>query len=199
MKIDTILFETSSQSISQCPEPNKPEFAFIGRSNVGKSSLINMLANKKGLAKVSSVPGKTQLINHFIVNKSWYLVDLPGYGWARVSVKIKLKWEKDINNYLIHRENLHCVFILVDSRHEPQTNDLEFMKWLASNDIPFVVVFTKADKLSYNQLLSSLASYRKVMKRIWEVLPRFICTSSDTGMGKEDIFDCIEGILQDAK
>ena len=199
MKIDSISFEKSSQSISQCPLPDKPEFAFIGRSNVGKSSLINMLANKKGLAKVSSVPGKTQLINHFTVNNTWYLVDLPGYGWARVSVKIKEKWEKHINNYLIHRENLHCVFILVDSRHEPQNNDVDFMKWLASNDIPFVVVFTKADKLSKNQLMSSLAQYRRVMKRIWTVMPRFICTSSGTGLGKEEIFECIEGILSEVK
>jgi GTP-binding protein len=199
MKIDSIVFEKSSQSISQCPETDKPEFAFIGRSNVGKSSLINMLANKKGLAKVSSVPGKTQLINHFLVNNKWYLVDLPGYGWARVSVKIKLKWEKDINNYLIHRENLQCVFILVDARHEPQNNDIEFMKWLAENDIPFIVVFTKADKLSYNQLLSSVSKYRKTMKRIWEVMPRFICTSSDSGLGKEEILESIEGILLDMK
>lgn len=199
MKIDSISFETSSQSISQCPEPIKPEFAFIGRSNVGKSSLINMLANKKGLAKVSSVPGKTQLINHFIVNKQWYLVDLPGYGWARVSIKIKQKWEKDINNYLLHRENLHCVFILVDSRHEPQNNDIEFMKWLADNDIPFVVIFTKADKLSFNQMASSQALYRRVMKSLWEVPPKFICTSSGTGLGKEEVLDCIEGIMAEMK
>lgn len=199
MKIDTISFETSSQSISQCPLPNKPEFAFIGRSNVGKSSLINMLANKKGLAKVSSVPGKTQLINHFIVNKEWYLVDLPGYGWARVSVKIKEKWEKDINNYLIHRENLHCVFVLVDSRLEPQNIDINFMQWLAENDIPFVVIFTKADKMSNNQLKSSIAQYKRIMKNVWEVMPKFILTSSESKLGKEDVLECIYEIMAEIK
>lgn len=199
MKIDSISFEKSSQSISQCPLPDKPEFAFIGRSNVGKSSLINMITEKKKLAKVSSVPGKTQLINHFLVNKRWYLVDLPGYGWARVSVKIKEKWEKDINNYLVHRENLQCVFVLVDSRLEPQNIDINFMQWLAENDLPFIVVFTKADKMSNNQLNASMAQYKRVMKKVWEVMPNFILTSSETGLGREEILDCVEGIMADAK
>jgi GTP-binding protein len=199
MKIDKIQFEKSSQSISQCPLPNKPEFAFIGRSNVGKSSLINQLTGRKALAKVSSVPGKTQLINHFTINNHWYLVDLPGYGWAKVGQKMRENWEKNINNYLLHRENLECVFVLVDSRHEPLSNDIDFMKWLADNDIPFVVIFTKADKLSYNQLMSSLALYKKIMKKIWAVMPTFFCTSSETGLGREDILGFIDNILLDLK
>lgn len=199
MKIKTISFVKSSQSISQCPESPLPEFAFIGRSNVGKSSLINMLSNRRALAKVSSVPGKTQLINHFLVNDNWHLVDLPGYGWAKVGQKVKEKWEKDINNYLFHRENLYCVFVLVDSRHDPQKIDLDFMAWLAENGIPFMVIFTKADKVSNNKLGGVLARYKKIMKLHWEVLPQFICTSSETGVGKEEVLDTIEEIMSKIK
>lgn len=199
MKIKTISFEKSSQSISQCIETALPEFAFIGRSNVGKSSLINMLANRRSLAKVSGVPGKTQLINHFLVNENWYLVDLPGYGWAKVSLKIKESWEKNINNYLLLRENLYCVFVLVDVRHEPQKNDIHFMSWLADNEVPFMVVFTKADKLSKNKIGTALAKYRKSMKQHWDVMPEFICTSSETGEGKEELLDTIENILTQIK
>jgi len=199
MKIKTISFVKSSQSISQCPESPLPEFAFIGRSNVGKSSLINMLSNRRALAKVSSVPGKTQLINHFLVNDNWHLVDLPGYGWAKVGQKVKEKWEKDINNYLFHRENLYCVFVLVDSRHDPQKIDLDFMAWLAENGIPFMVIFTKADKVSNNKLGGALARYKKIMKLHWEVLPQFICTSSETGVGKEEVLDTIEEIMSKIK
>ena len=199
MKIKTISFVKSSQSISQCPESSLPEFAFIGRSNVGKSSLINMLSNRRALAKVSSVPGKTQLINHFLVNDNWHLVDLPGYGWAKVGQKVKEKWEKDINNYLFHRENLYCVFVLVDSRHDPQKIDLDFMAWLAENGIPFMVIFTKADKVSNNKLGGALARYKKIMKLHWEVLPQFICTSSETGVGKEEVLDTIEEIMSKIK
>ena len=199
MKIKSISFVKSSQSISQCPETPLPEFAFIGRSNVGKSSLINMLSNRRSLAKVSSVPGKTQLINHFLVNDNWHLVDLPGYGWAKVGLKVKEKWEKDINNYLFHRENLFCVFVLVDARHDPQKNDLGFMQWLAENGIPFMVVFTKADKVSNNKIEGALARYRKIMKLHWEVLPRFICTSSESGRGKEEILDTIQDIIAKVK
>ena len=199
MKIKSISFVKSSQSISQCPESPLPEFAFIGRSNVGKSSLINMLSNRRALAKVSSVPGKTQLINHFLVNDNWHLVDLPGYGWAKVGLKVKEKWEKDINNYLFHRENLFCVFVLVDSRHDPQKIDLDFMSWLAENGIPFMVVFTKADKVSNNKLGGALARYKKIMKLHWEVLPQFICTSSESGVGKEEVLGTIEEIMTKIK
>ena len=197
MKIKSLEFLKSSQKISECPPSNKPEFAFIGRSNVGKSSLINMLMNKKSLAKVSSVPGKTQLINHFEVNKTWYLVDLPGYGWAKVGQKMRESWENNINDYLLQRENLYCVFLLIDSRHEPLKNDLGFMQWMAEVEIPFMLIFTKTDKLSKNKVQSTIAKYRKIMKKTWEVMPQYLVSSSLSGEGKEEILNMIDNIIED--
>ena len=160
MPIKTANFFVSSQKISQCPKPNLPEYAFIGRSNVGKSSLINMLTGHKDLAKTSSTPGKTKLINHFIINESWYLVDLPGYGFAKLSKSIKEKWQKMIEDYLSYRENLMCIFVLVDSRLEPQKIDLQFIEWLGTNQIPFSIVFTKTDKISEKQLAKSVDLFK---------------------------------------
>lgn len=199
MKIKSVEFLKSSQRISECPPAQKPEFAFIGRSNVGKSSLINMLTQRKSLAKVSSVPGKTRLINHFTVNDDWYLVDLPGYGWAKVGQKMREQWEQDINDYLLQRENLYCVFLLVDSRHEPLKNDIGFMEWLADTEIPFMLIFTKTDKLTKNKVASAIAKYKKIMKKRWEVMPQFLVTSSETGEGREDVLDTISGIIEQVK
>lgn len=199
MKVKSVSFLKSSKTILECPPATIPEFAFIGRSNVGKSSLINMLMDKKGLAKVSSMPGKTQLINHFHVNDQWYLVDLPGYGWAKVGQKQREEWEDHINDYLLRRENLYCVFLLVDSRHEPLKNDLMFLEWLAEREIPFMMIFTKGDKLSKNKLDSSVARYRKIMKKKWEVMPQFLVTSSETGLGQNEVLTVIENIIQEVK
>ncbi len=185
-------FVKSSQNLEQCPEANYPEYAFIGRSNVGKSSLINMLANDKKLAKTSSTPGKTQLINHFLIDQTWYLVDLPGYGWAQVGQKMREEWEKHINNYLIGRETLQCIFVLIDIRHEPQKNDLQMMEWLAKNGLPFAIIFTKSDKLTKNATHSSLSRYRKQMLRIWEEMPQYFVTSSQHKLGKEEILAFVD-------
>ncbi len=194
MQIKSAEFVKSSPSIKECPDPKLPEYAFIGRSNVGKSSLINHLTNRKKLAKTSSTPGKTQLINHFLINENWYLVDLPGYGWAQTSKTNKAAWKKMINTYLEERLSLACVFVLVDTRHEPQVIDLEFMQWLGENGIPFSIVFTKADKLGKNQIQSQVASYKKEMKRTWEELPPTFTTSSVDRVGGEEILDFIRRI-----
>ncbi len=194
MQIKSAEFVKSSPNVTDCPEATIPEYAFIGRSNVGKSSLINHLTNRKKLAKTSSTPGKTQLINHFLINETWYLVDLPGYGWAQTSKVNKAAWKKMINSYLEERPNLACVFVLVDSRHEPQTIDLEFMEWLGENAIPFCIVFTKADKLGKTQIQSNVANYKKVMKRTWEELPPTFVTSSAERQGGEEILDFIHRI-----
>lgn len=194
MQIKSAEFVISSPDVSGCPAPDKPEYAFIGRSNVGKSSLINHLTNRKKLAKTSSTPGKTQLINHFSINDSWYLVDLPGYGWAQTSKVNKAAWKKMINTYLEERQNLACVFVLVDSRHEPQKIDLEFMEWLGENAIPFCIVFTKADKLGKTQIQSNVATYKSVMRRTWEELPPTFVTSSADRVGGEEILDFIDRI-----
>lgn len=199
MKIKSVEFLKSSQKISECPPTLKPEFAFIGRSNVGKSSLINMLTQRKSLAKVSSVPGKTRLINHFTVNDQWYLVDLPGYGWAKVGQKMREQWEQDINDYLLQRENLYCVFLLVDSRHEPLKNDIGFMEWLADREIPFMLIFTKTDKLTKNKVASAIAKYKKIMKKRWEVMPEFLVTSSENGEGRKDVLNTISHIIEEVK
>lgn len=193
MKIKQVDFVKSSQTLSQCPPTaNKPEYAFIGRSNVGKSSLINALVGRR-IAKVSSVPGKTQLINHFDINSDWFLVDLPGYGWAKVSKSIKDQWEENIHDYLLERENLRCLFLLVDVRHDPQKNDMEFMEWLSESDIPFVLVFTKKDKLSSkNKVISHVARYKKILKTKWEVLPEMFLTSSETKEGCDEVLTYIE-------
>lgn len=191
MKISKVEFIKSSQELSACPSTELYEYAFIGRSNVGKSSLINGLVGRT-IAKVSSVPGKTQLINHFLINNNWFLVDLPGYGWAKVSKSIKDQWEEHIHEYLLERENLRCLFLLVDIRHDPQKNDMEFMEWLSSVDIPFVIVFTKKDKLSKNKVITNTARYRKILKTRWEVLPEMFITSSSNYEGMNEILDYIE-------
>lgn len=191
MQIRTAEFIKSSPGIRDCPETTLPEYAFIGRSNVGKSSLINMITGFGRLAKTSSTPGKTQLINHFLINESWYLTDLPGFGFAKVPVKVKQKWDNMIRNFLLKRQNLICSFMLVDIRHEPQKNDLEFMAWMGSRQIPFYIVFTKADKLSHNQRQAAVAHYMKKLSEEWEPLPPFVVTSSETGAGREELLGLI--------
>jgi GTP-binding protein len=195
MKIQSAEFLISSVEVSKCPKPVYPEYAFIGRSNVGKSSLINMITGRKNLAKTSSNPGKTQTINHFIINansKPWYLVDLPGYGYARVSKTSRDKWELFIADYLEKRANLLNVFMLVDSRIEPQKIDLEFAEWLGENNIPFVVVFTKTDKLSKNETLRNIQLFKNKVLEIYEELPPVILSSSIEGAGKMEILSFIE-------
>lgn len=188
-------FVKSSSGIEQCPEETLPEFAFIGRSNVGKSSLINMLTNNKKLAKVSGRPGKTQLINHFLINKSWFLVDLPGYGWAKVAKTEKAKWGEMIHDYLVQRGNLMITFVLVDSRLDPQPIDVEFINWLGEQGLPLGIIFTKSDKQSKNKSQSAMAKYRKTLKSTWDELPSFFLTSSSTFDGKEDVLKYIDNVL----
>ncbi|RYU79017.1 ribosome biogenesis GTP-binding protein YihA/YsxC [Hymenobacter persicinus] len=187
-------FLMSNSRVDQCPPPVLPEYAFIGRSNVGKSSLINMLTGQKGLAKTSSLPGKTQLINHFLINDSWYLVDLPGYGYAKVSKVSRAAWLKMINYYMRHRENLACVFVLIDSRHEPQAVDLEFMEMLGNEGVPFVMVFTKTDKLSGSRTQQNVASYLQKMGESWDELPRHFITSAEEKTGREEVLGFIEEV-----
>lgn len=186
----------SSPSYDQCPKPDKFEVAFIGRSNVGKSSLINMMAGKKGLAKTSGKPGKTQMINHFLIDDNWYLVDLPGYGYAKTSKTNREAWAVMIEDYLVHRESLQIVFVLIDSRLDPQKIDLEFINWLGENGVPFALVFTKADKQSVNKGQQNMAKFRKVMKKTWEELPIFFLTSSETGLGREELTEYIQVLLE---
>lgn len=195
MPIKTAKFFISSQKINQCPKPNLPEFAFIGRSNVGKSSLINMLTDHKDLAKTSSTPGKTKLINHFLINDSWYLVDLPGYGYAKLSKSIKDKWQKMIEDYLSHRESLMTIFVLIDSRLEPQKIDLKFIEWLGVNQIPFSIVFTKLDKINAKQLAENTNKFKQELLTKWEELPTIFLSSAKTESGKKDIIDYIESSL----
>lgn len=190
-------FTISSAKLSQCPKDTKAEFAFIGRSNVGKSSLINMLANRKGLAKTSATPGKTLLINHFNINNEWYIVDLPGYGFAKRSKKVQEDIEKMISSYILHREQCVNVFLLIDIRHEPQKIDREFMDWLGTNGIPFSIVFTKADKLTQGKARQNVESYKSALLETWEELPPYFITSSEKGQGREDILDYIESILKE--
>lgn len=194
MNIKNAEFIKSSTREQDCPVPNKTEYAFIGRSNVGKSSLINLLTNRKKLAKTSATPGKTQLINHFLINDSWYLVDLPGYGWARVSKKDKADWKKMIDGYLRNRQNLASVFVLVDSRHEPQPIDLEFIQWLGEEGVPFAIVFTKTDKLKKTQVQANLSKYKKKLMETWEEVPSFFVTSSESKVGQEQLLEFIEEI-----
>lgn len=200
MKIKTAEFVKSSPNYKDCPQDMLPEYAFIGRSNVGKSSLINHLTDRKKLAKTSSTPGKTQLINHFIIDDNWFLVDLPGYGWAQTSKTNKAAWKKMIDEYLRERPNLACVFVLVDSRHEPQPIDLEFIQWLGDEGVPFSIVFTKTDKLKKAQIQSNVASYKRKLRETWEELPPTFITSSVDKVGGEEILDFIhrinESILQ---
>ena len=192
MEIKEAIFVTSNSDIKKCPPPNKPEYAFIGRSNVGKSSLINRLTNKKALAKISGKPGKTRLINHFLINKEWYLVDLPGYGYAEVPKKERLKWEQMIKRYVLQRENLYCLFVLIDARHEAQKVDLEFMEWLGISQVPFSIVFTKIDKLKPAELETNLKNYEEKLFETWETLPVYFVTSAETGEGNEELLGYIE-------
>lgn len=187
-------FIISNTDISKCPTTSLPEYAFIGRSNVGKSSLINMLTDNKKLAKTSGRPGKTQLINHFLVNEDWYLVDLPGYGYAKASKESRFKWTKFIERYLRERKNLLNTFVLIDSRLEPQKIDLEFMNWCGHNQIAFSMVFTKIDKLSSSALQKNIAQYKKEMLKTWEALPPVFLTSSESKFGREKVLNYIEEI-----
>ena len=180
--------------VSMCPKDNKPEYAFIGRSNVGKSSLINMLTNNKKLAKTSATPGKTLLINHFIINNEWYLVDLPGYGYAKRSKKEVGKLEQMISGYLLQREQLVNVFLLVDVRLEPQKIDLDFIQWLGDSSIPFAIVFTKADKLSAVKVSQQVEIYKKVLLETWEDLPPVFITSAEKRQGRDEVLDYIDRI-----
>ena len=188
-------FKCSSERISQVPKDSLKDIAFIGRSNVGKSSLINMLTRHKGLAKVSATPGKTKLINHFIINDSWYLVDLPGYGYARVSKTARGEFSKIITDYVLKCEKLHFLFVLVDSRLEPQKIDLSFIELLGKNGIPFGIIFTKADKLSQAQLNRSITTYKRTLSEQWEELPPMLISSSEKGTGREEILSFIEQLL----
>ncbi len=199
MKINSAEFVISNSDVAKCPKDKIPEYAFIGRSNVGKSSLINMLTDRKSLAKTSGKPGKTQLINHFIINNNWFLVDLPGYGYAKVSKSAKKVFQKFITAYFSKRTQLVSAFVLVDCRHEPQKIDLEFMQWLGENQIPFSIIFTKADKLSKNKLPIQINDYIKEMLKYWEEMPNYFITSSSSGLGKEEVLNYIEGINSQLK
>jgi GTP-binding protein len=195
-EIKYVEFKGSFVKNQQCPQDNLPEFAFIGRSNVGKSSLINMLTNRKKLAKISATPGKTQTINYFLVDESWYLVDLPGYGYAKTSKKNRKEFNKIISEYIIHREQLDCLFMLLDSRLPLQKNDAEFMEWLGEHQIPFVIVYTKADKLSFSRLEHNIKNIQKELENTWEFLPKQFQTSSFKKAGKEDILEFIDETIQ---
>ena len=194
MHIKTATFVVSNQDVSKCPENNLAEYAFIGRSNVGKSSLINMLTNKKKLAKTSGRPGKTQLINHFLINEQWYLVDLPGYGYARVSKSSKKTFQKFITAYFRKRKQLVSAFVLVDIRHEPQQIDLNFMQWLGEHQIPFSIIFTKSDKLKPKAIERNVAHYQSTLNKSWEELPKHFITSSASYEGKEQLLNYIDSI-----
>ncbi len=200
MKITSAEFVISNSDVTKCPKNSLPEYAFIGRSNVGKSSLINMLTSRKSLAKTSGRPGKTQLINHFIINKTWYLVDLPGYGYARVSKSAKKTFQKFITNYFSKRKQLISAFVLVDIRHKPQPIDLEFIQWLGENMIPFSIIFTKADKLKTKAIDNHVEDYKAVMLETWEEMPNYFVTSASKNVGKDEVLEYIESInnnLQD--
>ncbi len=192
MLIKEAKFVKSSAHHKDCPEDSRPEYAFIGRSNVGKSSLINMICDRKALAKTSAKPGKTQLINHFVINDQWYLVDLPGYGWSKVSKAKKADWGQMIEEYLLKRDNLFCVFVLIDSRLDPQEIDYNFLEWLGEKEIPFVLVFTKTDKQSHNQFQSVKARHIKKLKQSWQELPQIFFTSALKREGSQEILKFID-------
>jgi GTP-binding protein len=192
MQIKSADFIISNTDYTLCPKADMPEYAFIGRSNVGKSSLINLITNKKQLAKISGKPGKTQLINHFLINKEWYLVDLPGYGYATVSKTQKQEFQKIIFSYLENRENLMCLFVLLDCRHKPQKIDLEFMKWLGEKQIPFLMIFTKIDKLGKTALKKNIENYKTEMLKQWEKIPQTFFASVPKRKGSKEILDFIE-------
>jgi GTP-binding protein len=197
VKIKSAEFVMSNSNVINAPKERIPEYAFIGRSNVGKSSLINMLMERKDLAKTSGKPGKTQLINHFKINEDWFLVDLPGYGYAQISKKKRTIFQYFIENYFKEREQLVCTFVLIDSRHDPQKIDLEFMQFLGENQIPFCLVFTKSDKLGSSKLNKQITSYKKKLLHTWETLPMTFLTSSSTGLGRKEFLDFIDGVNQD--
>lgn len=194
MDIKTAEFTLSAPVVTMCPKDTKPEYAFIGRSNVGKSSLINMLTNHKGLAKTSATPGKTLLINHFLINREWYLVDLPGYGFAKRSKKEQVRLDQMIRGYILQREQLANVFVLVDVRLEPQKIDLEFIDWLGQSGIPFSIVFTKADKLSASRVNQNMTAYKQKLSETWEELPPVFLTSSEKKQGRDEVLNYIEEI-----
>lgn len=194
MQIKTAEFVISNTDVSKCPAGNMPEYAFIGRSNVGKSSLINMLTGVKGLAMTSQKPGKTQLINHFLVNRDWHLVDLPGYGYAQLGKENRERLKNIIESYVLNRTQLYNLFVLVDSRHEPQKIDLEFMEWLGENAIPFSIVFTKVDKLSKSRMQENIEKYKNQLLEVWEELPPIFITSSEKKIGRDELLDYIDSI-----
>ena len=197
MKINSSEYIISSSTVSQCPTGDRPEFAFIGRSNVGKSSLINMLCNNKGLAKTSAIPGKTLLINHFLINREWFIVDLPGYGYAKRSKSVQKKLEQMISQYILMRPQLVNVFVLIDIRHEQMKIDREFIDWLGESGIPFSVVFTKADKLSKSKAKQNADKWMHSMLDTWEQLPPYLITSSADAIGRDDVLDYIETIISE--
>ncbi|MBU3010734.1 ribosome biogenesis GTP-binding protein YihA/YsxC [Polaribacter vadi] len=197
MKIKTAEFVMSNSNVINAPKERLPEYAFIGRSNVGKSSLINMLMERKALAKTSGKPGKTQLINHFKINDEWFLVDLPGYGYAQVSKKKRVIFQYFIENYFKEREQLVCTFVLIDSRHDPQKIDLDFMRFLGENQIPFCLIFTKSDKLPSSKLNKQITSYKKKLLQHWETLPTSFLTSSTSGLGRKEFLEFIDGVNKD--
>ena len=194
MTIQTAEFVISNTQVEKCPQDNLPEYAFIGRSNVGKSSLINMLTNHSKLAMTSSTPGKTLLINHFLINKKWYLVDLPGYGYALRGKKVQQQLKNIIESYILKREQLTNLFVLIDSRHEPQKNDMDFVRWLGKSGIPFAIIFTKADKLNISKTHQNVNNYMNILHEEWEELPPYFVSSSEKQTGKEEILNYIEKI-----
>lgn len=194
MTIKTAEYSISSPTVGQCPDDVKNEYAFIGRSNVGKSSLINMLCRHKGLAKTSATPGKTLLINHFIINKEWYLVDLPGYGFAKRSKTVQQKLEQMISGYILQRQQLVCTFVLIDVRHDPQQIDREFIDWLGESNIPFAIIFTKADKLGITKARAAASAWMEKLRDRWEELPPYFITSSEKAIGRDEVLDYIESI-----
>ncbi len=194
MEIKTASFVVSNSDYRKCPDTGLPEYAFIGRSNVGKSSLINMLTRNKGLAKTSVQPGKTQLINHFLMNGAWYIVDLPGYGFARVSKKSRAAWQKMISDYFLHRETLANTFVLVDSRIPPQQIDLDFINFLGGNGVPLSIVFTKVDKQNQRETARNVNTFKKALAETWEEMPLMFITSSATGFGREKLLDFIDSV-----
>lgn len=196
MKIKNAEFVISNSDVSKCPDSSLPEYAFIGRSNVGKSSLINMLTARKSLAKTSGRPGKTQLINHFLINGEWHLVDLPGYGYARVSKNVKKTFQKFITAYFEQRKQMLCAFVLIDSRHEAQPIDMEFMQYLGEHGIPFCIIFTKADKLKPKALERNVESYKVQMLESWEEMPEYFITSAENGTGREEVLEYIDSLNQ---
>ena len=192
MYIRSAEFIKSSSTLEQCPEGTNPEFAFIGRSNVGKSTLINMLTSRSGLAKISNTPGKTRTINHFLINAEWYLVDLPGYGYARISKKLREKWIEELERYILERENLVCLFILIDCRIPPQASDMKFINMMGINQVPIARIFTKSDKVSSVSLTRNILAHNRIMDRTWEELPETFITSAVKKEGREEILNFIE-------